>query len=198
MEYETSAAYHLTLEQNVHMTLEADLTAIYPELTGRTLQKIKQLLALIAQQVPFTPNWQKLCRLLDVGDARTLKTYFQYLEKAGLITMLAKPSSKLSVLEDIGKIYLSNTNLLHAISAGEPNSGTVREIFFQSMLCKDHAVHCPKTGDFLIDHQYCFEVGGRNKDLKQIHDQPSAYIAADNIEAGSGRKIPLWLFGMLY
>ncbi len=52
--------------------------------------------------------------------------------------------------------------------------------------------------DFLVDGKYNFEVGGRKKGKEQIEGLPNAYIAADDIEYGSGIKIPLWLFGMLY
>jgi hypothetical protein len=41
-------------------------------------------------------------------------------------------------------------------------------------------------------------VGGKNKSYKQIKDLPNSYIVSDNIEIGSGNKIPLWLFGFLY
>ena len=56
----------------------------------------------------------------------------------------------------------------------------------------------PKKGDFLVDNNYLFEVGGKNKGFKQIKDLPASYVVADDIEIGSGNKIPLWLFGFLY
>ncbi|WP_187444075.1 hypothetical protein [Sphingobacterium phlebotomi] len=34
--------------------------------------------------------------------------------------------------------------------------------------------------------------------LSQVAGLDNAYVAADDIEVGSGRKIPLWLFGFLY
>ncbi|MBT4401134.1 MAG: methyltransferase domain-containing protein [Bacteroidetes bacterium] len=42
------------------------------------------------------------------------------------------------------------------------------------------------------------EVGGRNKDRKQIAGQKDAYLVKDQIEIGTGKNIPLWLFGFLY
>ena len=50
----------------------------------------------------------------------------------------------------------------------------------------------------LVDEKYLFEIGGKNKTFKQIADLPDSYVIADDIEAGLGNKIPLWLFGFLY
>ena len=53
-------------------------------------------------------------------------------------------------------------------------------------------------GDFQIDGKYTLEVGGKSKKFKQIKDMPNSFVVADDIEIGSGNKIPLWLFGFLY
>jgi len=66
------------------------------------------------------------------------------------------------------------------------------------MLIQNHTVQTAKKGDFLIDEKYILEVGGKNKGFKQIKDMPNSYVVADDIEIGSGNKIPLWLFGFLY
>jgi len=50
----------------------------------------------------------------------------------------------------------------------------------------------------MVDEKYLFEIGGKDKDKKQITGSNNAFIAADNIEYGYGNKIPLWLFGFLY
>jgi hypothetical protein len=49
-----------------------------------------------------------------------------------------------------------------------------------------------------VADKYLFEVGGKNKSLKQIKDVPNSFVVADDIEVGFGAKIPLWLFGFLY
>ena len=53
-------------------------------------------------------------------------------------------------------------------------------------------------GDFTINGQYVFEVGGSNKGYSQIVNMPDSYLAVDDIEMGFGNKIPLWMFGPLY
>lgn len=61
-----------------------------------------------------------------------------------------------------------------------------------------HTVSSSTDTDFEVDGVYSFEIGGANKGYRQIKDLPHSYIAADDIEAGFGNKIPLWLFGFLY
>ena len=190
--------YQMTLEQNLHMTVELDLVAIYPNLSGSTIKKIKQLLIFIAESVPFIPNWNKIKNILEIGDVRTLKTYFKLLEDAGLIRSISKATNKLSRLEAIDKVFLNNSNQLFAISSDIPNKGSMRETFFLSMLSLDHKVMLPKEGDFFIDNHYLFEIGGSKKSFNQIKSKNNSFIASDDIEMGIGNKIPLWLFGFLY
>ena len=63
---------------------------------------------------------------------------------------------------------------------------------------ENHEVILAKNGDFIVDGQYTFEVGGRNKTGEQIKNIENAFIVADDIESGFQNKIPLWMFGMLY
>jgi predicted AAA+ superfamily ATPase len=196
-EFELSEEFKITLEQNIHTTIEADLVAIYPHLTGNSIKKIKQLLAYIAQSVPFTPNWHKIKMITDIGDDRTLKTYFKYLEDAYIIRTLDINTDKLKRLELSSKVFLGNPNQLYTLAI-EPNVGNIRETFFISMLTYQHEISHANTIDFCIDNQYYFEVGGKNKNISQIRDTKNAYLALGDIEQGSGQRIPLWLFGFLY
>lgn len=197
-ELSNEVKFKITLEQNVHTTLESDLTSIYPHLSQVSIRKIKQLLIFLSQNVPVTPNWHQLTKLLDIGDERTLKNYFKYLEDAELIHSLYSSSSKLSAIEHPAKIYVKNTNLMYALATNGANTGTIRETFFFDMLSNHHKVTFPQNGDFLVDNKFIFEVGGHKKGFSQIRDIQTAYVAADDIEIGFGSKIPLWLFGFLY
>ena len=189
-------AYWITVEQNFHATLDSDLATVYPGLTHTTIAKIKKLLIYISSCVPFSPNWESLKNELDIGDIRTIKTYFKYLEEAGLIRSIQTPSTKPS-LNKSGKIYLNNPNQMYAMTLSEPNIGTLRETFFLSMLSPEHHVKLPDSGDFHVE-QYVFEIGGKTKSFKQIKDQANSFLVCDDIELGAGNKIPLWLFGFLY
>lgn len=196
-EMKDEALYMITLEQNLHTTIESDLAAIYPHLTAASLHKIKKLLSYIASSVPFTPNWQKIMAVLEIGDPRTLKSYFNHLEDAGLIRSLSKATEKFSQLESSDKVFFNNSNQLFAISSN-PEVGTVRETYFLSMVAHEHPVKLPLHGDFLVNDHYLFEVGGRNKSARQLKQEKEGYLACDGMEHGVGNKIPLWLFGFLY
>lgn len=184
------------LKQNINVSISSDLLFVYPTLDGNSIKKLKLLLSIIMQSVPFVPVIEKLKHTLDIGDGRTLKDYFIKLEDAGILKLLMKASSKgLSKLEKPEKIYLDNTNLLHIVDA---NIGTVRETFFLNITAKAHDVTYPKKGDFLIDNRYLFEIGGKSKNFNQIKDIENSFVASDDIEVGFANKIPLWLFGFLY
>ncbi len=184
------------LRQNISVSLSSDLLFVYPSLDGNSIKKLKLLLSIIMQSVPFVPVIEKLKSILEIGDGRTLKDYFIKLEDAGILKLLMKSSSKgLTKLEKPEKIYLDNSNLLYITEA---NIGTVRETFFLNIVSSKHDVTYPKKGDFLVDNRYLFEIGGKNKGFKQIKDIENSFVVADDIEIGFGAKIPLWLFGFLY
>lgn len=198
LEIKDVPTYQLLIEQNLHTTIEVDLVAIYPHLTGNSIKKIKQLLSYIAQAVPFTPNWQKLKSIVEIGDDRTLKTYLKYLEDAGIIMPIMMATDKLKKIEVPEKIYLNNTNQIAALVFDKANIGTMRETYFANIVSTQAELSLPATGDFLVDGKYFFEVGGRKKSFEQLNGKANAYFACDEIENGIGAKIPLWLFGFLY
>lgn len=189
--------FYQLLNQNLHTTIESDLIAVHPSLTGASIKKIGVLLRMIASSVPFFPDFKRLAVLTEVGDQRTLKTYLKYLEDCCLVSGLSRTGKGLRSLEKPDKIYLNNPNLIHAFST-QPNRGTVRETFFLNMLGARHTLKAPDQGDFLVDDQCLFEVGGKNKDFSQIKGVANSFLALDDMEKGFGNKIPLWLFGLLY
>lgn len=76
--------------------------------------------------------------------------------------------------------------------------GTARETFFVNQLKASHSLSFSGTGDFVVDDSATFEVGGRNKTFDQIKDVPNSYLAIDDIEIGTGYRVHLWMFGLLY
>jgi len=191
------ALFYQLLNQNLHTTIESDLIAVQPALTGNSLKKIARLLRIISASVPFFPDFSKLTALTDVGDQRTLKTYLKYLEDCGLIIGLNRTGKGLRSLEKPDKIFLNNSNLIYAF-APDVNIGTVRETFLLNTLKAGYTVKAPPQGDFLVDDTSLFEVGGNNKNFSQIKDIENSFLALDDMETGFGKKIPLWLFGFLY
>jgi len=199
MECEDQSAFHTVLEQSMHAALESDLPALHPALTGHSVRRLKRLLAAVAANVPLTPDLKKLRALSDVADDRTLKEYLRNLEEAGLIMLVHRGGGALRSMEKPDRLYLGDPAQCYALAAGgRPEVGAVRETFFCRMLSTSHRVQTAPHGDFKVDGRFVFEVGGKNKDFRQVAGISSAWLAVDGIPAGSGRRVPLWMFGFLY
>jgi predicted AAA+ superfamily ATPase len=195
-EYEDRAHFFITLQQQIDTTLESDFLAVNPSFNGLSIRKMKKLLAIIAESVPFTLELKVLKNASEIHDDRTLKNYLFFLERSGIIRLVYRSRSGLRALEKPEKIMLGNPNLIAALGA---NTGSLRECFFLTML--ENAGHRPilaKSGDFELEGPIVFEVGGPNKTARQIKNEAAGYLALDQVEHGIGRKIPLWLFGFLY
>jgi len=193
---EDSEIYLDRLLHTVNVVLETDLPAI-ESIEIQTIKKIKQLLFIIAQRVPFTPNIKELSEILEVS-RKSLLTYLIYLEKAQLVGLLQQDVSGLKTLTKPEKIYLDNSNLAFALESEKPDIGNIRETFFFNQLKTISKVISGGKPNFKINNKYSIEVGGKNKGHEQIMGIQNAYLALDNLEYGFMNKIPLWLFGMLY
>ncbi len=187
--------YHKRLISVVDMTIFQDIPLV-EDISFNTLQKARKLLMILAQQVPFEPNISTLCRDIEATRDIVVKL-LDLLEKAGLLMLLQKEKNNYKTLSKPDKIYLSNTNLMYALTR-TINKGTMRETFFYNQIKNTQSIIMPPKGDFLIDGTYTFEVGGETKDFSQIKDIQDSYLAIDNTEYGIGNRIPLWLFGFLY
>ena len=115
----------------------------------------------------------------------------------GSFIMLYSEKNNMQQLTKPEKVYLENTNLMYAL-APTSDIGNIRETFFANQLKANHTITFSGQGDFRIDDTYTFEVGGKTKSFEQIKDIPNSYLAIDNVEYGTGKRIPLWLFGFLY
>lgn len=188
--------YTQRLEEIVNMMLEIELPLLRGVDLGYTY-KVKQLLAIISESVPFIPNVSNLSDKMGINRA-TLMNYLHYLAEMGLTINLYKEAKGNSKLQKPSKIYLENTNLMYALSPSKANLGNVRETFFANQLGYKHHLRYHETVDFLVDETYSFEIGGKDKSGKQIKSLENAYIVSDDIEYGYQNKIPLWLFGFLY
>lgn len=188
--------YHERLHNVINMTLETDLPAITPTDYFHII-KMKLLLKLISEIVPFKPNISKLASKTEI-DRKTVLKYLDLLDRAELVRLLKPYTKGDSIFTKPEKIYLGNPNLMHSLCDEKPNIGTLRETFFAAQLDVKHHVNSSENADFSIDNKYTFEIGGKGKTYKQLTGIENAYIAADDIEYGYGNKIPLWLFGFLY
>jgi hypothetical protein len=188
--------YLKKLNQVVLQILETDL----PLLAGisySNINKLKQLLFIISESVPFKPNIEKLSERIGIS-RNTLKEYLHYLSDALLIQLLYSNNKGISLLTKPEKIYLQNTNLMFALTGDFTNTGNARETFFFNQLVDIYNVNYTQKGDFLVDNRWTFEIGGKNKTGSQISGVENSFLAIDGIETGHRNEIPLWMFGFLY
>ena len=195
--YKIDKRFYLSkLANTVNLILEMDLPAV-ETIEMYSIRKIKKLLWIISQSVPFMPNITNLAKDLDVS-RNSLLNYLTILERGGLINLLQSSTKGINSLAKPEKIYLNNTNHIYAFDANKPEIGNLRETFFFNQLQAVSEVTSANKADFTVDNKYVFEVGGKNKGHEQIMGLKNSYLALDNLEYGFGNKIPLWLFGMLY
>ena len=197
--FEGKVEYYDKLENVVNYIIDAELTKHRNVEVGNT-RKVKALLQVISQMTPYEVDIAKLSKATGIMRTTVLK-YLTYLEEACLIRRLFTDLKRVTDLQKPDKIYLDNSNLLYALCPQKPEIGTVREAYFANQLASaGHTVEYAgyKKGDFRIDGHTVIEVGGADKGFSQLEGQTQSFVAADDIESASMRKIPLWLFGFLY
>lgn len=187
--------YHERLQEVIRTVIDVDMAAV-AGVTYTTLQKAKTLLMTIAENVPMTPKLSALFSQIETTRDIGLKL-LNLLERADLLLLLSSKPKNYKNLKLPEKIYLNNGNEMYALTS-QVNTGCLRETFFLNQLSQCHDVSMPRQGDFLVDGTYLFEVGGKGKTFSQIADIADSYLAVDNIETGHGKRIPLWMFGLLY
>lgn len=186
---------NLRLGQIIVQTLESDIPQ-YANLNVGTSRKLKRLLSIVAESVPFKPNFSKIAEIISVS-RNSLDDYFSYMEKAGLIGQLRNETSGIRGLGKVDKVYLDNTNIIFNLVGDKSNVGNIRETFFFNQMRVKNEVISSKKADFVID-SYTFEVGGKNKQQKQIKKDDKSFVVKDDIEFGYLNVIPLWAFGLNY
>ena len=187
--------FELRLQQIVNQTLETDIP-LYAGMNVSTGRKLKQLLAIIAKSVPFKPNMTSIGTALSAS-RNNITDYCLFIEEAGMIAQLRDATGGLKGLGKVDKIYLDNTNLIYSLANDNSNTGNIRESFFLNQLRVKYDVIVSPVADFLVG-DYTFEVGGKNKGLKQIQGIHNAFVVKDDIELGYLNTVPLWHFGLTY
>ena len=161
-----------------------------------SVYKAKQLLALLAESSPYTLNISGLCVTLQASRNNVLKL-IDLMDKAALVRRLYSAESGMNMLTKPEKVLFYNTNLMYCLTP-KVEDGTMRETYFASQLAINHKLSMPNQGDLVVDGRWLFEVGGKNKGFKQIKGIEDSFVVSDGIDIGYGKKIPLWLFGLLY
>ena len=187
--------FNIRLGQIIVQTLETDIPQ-YANLNVGTSRKLKRLLSIIAESVPFKPNFTKIAAIINVS-RNSLDNYFLYMEQAGVIGQLRNETGGIRSLGKVDKVYLNNTNIIYNLVGDQSNVGKIRETFFFNQMRVNNEVVSSKTADFVVD-SFTFEVGGGNKQKKQIENDGKSFVVRDDIEFGYQNIIPLWAFGLNY
>lgn len=153
----------------------------------------KFIAKLIYAKVPYQVNISALCKEFGISHP-TLANYIQILEASKVIRAVKKFSTKVSKKPE--KLLFGNMSILYTFADDfgvEVEMGTVRESFFVSCFDK---VYYSDIGDFVVQDRI-FEIGGKNKTLKQIKDVEHSFLVIDTDYTSDERRIPLWLFGLM-
>ncbi|MCR5444118.1 MAG: AAA family ATPase [Bacteroidales bacterium] len=188
--------YYSRIENVINFIVEQELTqfcGIDPAYTRR----IKALLLYLADNVPYEVNIAKLSAYLELNK-QTVLSYLNNLQRAELLHLLYSDNKSVTRMQKPDKIYLHNPNLFYALGQ-QGKIGTIRECFVVNQLSSGHTVEYGKAqGDFIVDGKLTFEVGGQDKTFDQVANVPNSYILADRMEYPIGKKLPLWMVGLLY
>lgn len=186
--------YDYKLQEAINNVIDVDIPAL-ENIEFASRHKIKRLLAILSELVPYTPKITDLGNAIDSNRNNTVK-YLSLLANAKLLNLISHKGKTIGDLTKPDKVLLNNTNLAYMFG-DTANIGSARETFFVNQVSAVSDIFLAKQGDFLAG-KYTFEVGGKTKTYDQIKDIPNSFVVADDIEIGHKNKIPLWLFGMLY
>lgn len=188
--------YYSRIENVVSFIIDQEMT-LFCGLEPAYTRRLKAMLMYLAGNTPYEVNIAKLANYLEINK-NTVLSYLASMSKAELINLLYSDNKTVTKMQKPDKIYLHNTNLHYALGA-QQNIGTIRECFVVNQLSHNHTIEYGKAhGDFRVDGRFTFEVGGKDKSFDQIADIPDSYILADLMEYPVGKKLPIWMIGLLY
>lgn len=179
-----------SLLKMMNMILEVDVLLV-KQIEVSSLPKLRKLLHLMLQQTPCSLNVSSLADAIDCSRSTTMN-YIKYLKDARLLNMLY-PEGKQFPLKPT-KVYMQNPNLCYATCTREPNKQAVAETFFYATLHGNHKINATdRSAMFIIDGKYYMDALATTPSKTGIR-----YSAIADLEVGSHKNIPLWLFGFLY
>lgn len=187
--------FSTNLMQVINRTMETDIP-LYANINISVARKLQNLLVVIAESVPFKPNYKKLAEVTGIS-RNDIADYIYYMERAGMLMSLHDTTQGIRSIGKSHKLYVDNTNLMYVLSPENIDKGNLRETFFLNQMRVKYPVIASQKADFEIG-KYVFEVGGKNKNQKQLDNNPNGYIVKDDIEFGYRNVIPLWAFGLTY
>lgn len=196
--YSNKNLYHHELLSKINQVIDSELSYTYPDInTPSSKHNIRALLKSIIKKSPFTPNISALSKNTGIRNDNTLKKYLFYLNEGEILTNLYSADKSHKDFQRPQKIFLNNTNYTYA-HASNPLIGTVRETFAANCLRDQGSLTAPTFGDFCLNGEWVFEIGGRSKNKRQIKSIKQSYVLADDILSVEHGNLPLWLLGFLW
>jgi predicted AAA+ superfamily ATPase len=197
---EDTQSYSQKIQRIIEKTIYEDISNHY-KLKTENLINFKRIISYMATIPPGELNRNNISKNIGL-DNKTIQNYLDILQETGLIQFIIKNKSGSNILKKTEKIFLDNTDIYKSTSEEigfKTPVGTLREIFFIKMIINSgNIIHFSEIGDYKINN-FNFEIGGKNKDLKQIKNNlENSFLVKDDIIAGSKYEIPLYLFGFLY
>ena len=179
-----------SLLKMMNVVLDVDVLLI-KQIEVSSLPKLRKLVHLMLQQTPCSLNVSSLAEAIDCSRSTTMN-YIKYLKDARLLNMLY-PEGKQFPLKPT-KVYMQNTNLCYATCTREPDKQAIAETFFYATLHGNHKINATdRSAMFIIDGKYYMDALATTPNKTGIR-----YCAIADLEVGSQKNIPLWLFGFLY
>jgi uncharacterized protein len=187
----------LTLRQSTEDTIAYEIVVAQNHSRPDMARKLQSLFKAIAQNVPYSVDYEALKWVAQISDLRTLKHYLSCLQNAGIICAVDRKSLK--NVRKPEKLYLGNTCLYFAYADIHPNMGSLQETAFLTAMRlagTDVLVHSQQA-DFAVG-RLGFEIGGPNKGKKQIRGDHRSFIVKDEADISRDPQVlPLWIFGFL-
>ncbi|MBR1563818.1 MAG: ATP-binding protein [Paludibacteraceae bacterium] len=179
-----------TLLKTMNMMLEVDILLI-KQIDIAYLEKIRQLLYILLEETPCTLNVSRLSEEIDTSRA-TIMNYIKYLKDARLLNLLYTGDKQYP--QKPQRVYMQNTNLLYALPTRHVSETAMAETFFYNALHVCHKINATdRSAQFIVDEKHYFNIASRLSSKAGFR-----LTAVANTEIGSGKQIPLWLFGFLY
>ena len=167
--FDKRTSYFQNLVNTINLTIDLDLTSL-GLIEQKYTYKLKKLLEVVCESSPFEVNYSKIAASAEISRVK-LYDYVTFLADGQMLLLIDEPVKGIKKISVPAKIYLNNTNLLHAYCQNS-KIGTIRETFFANQVSQKSKLHISKQGDFTIDKKYKVEIGGKNKSFKQIKDIP--------------------------
>jgi len=181
--------YNEMMLRLMNMMLEVDILLV-KQIEVAYLSRMRELLYRLLMEVPSALNISKLADATEMSRA-TMMNYIKSLKDARIINLLYKTGKDFPMKPT--KVYMQNPNLCFALPTRRVDDQGLVETFFYSALHGIHKLNATENASFLVDGQTKFEV--------HVHEpmRPGfRYAAIADMEIGSDRQIPLWLFGFVY